>query len=353
MSALAPQDYTPQITQSHVAAASAMAPPEIDAKLVAANLPTYTAQEKVADKREVALGFDQGAVKELAANFADGGLPVPMAGPLGVVASLFTRDFYSKRELAELTEKYQDLIAERLGMDAADVTEEHLKTCAMQDQGLASALLAVARKRESHVTSNAGALAAMTAGAAAGSVVPVVGTLIGGLAGFMGGEAVSKYMLDVTDASNPQACLEAIEKKQAEKQYITVQDVFALKLAQHPKIREQVIERHGDNFNMLDEKTRAEVMHGLPKLAQAAARDSVLCNFPDSDVRRLMFGDMAPPAANLNSAPLVANTNAAPTQWAARIEGERSGMPNAQQGVGFAEAILRGREAFADQQPQV
>lgn len=350
---------TPQITASYPAAISAMPPAEIDAKLIAAGLPTYTAQEKAEDARELALGMNKGDVTELLYNFGEGGISLPglnvLAAPTGLVTSLFARDYYTKRDLAKMTDEYRDFIAEKMQVPAEQVTEEHLKACAQQQPALASALLAVARKRETHVTTNAMGIGGMTGGTMAGAALgtallpflPGIGTLAGGLVGGMigyeGGEGMGKYLLDVTEQGDPAALCEALQKKKEDGSYISREDVFALKLAQHPKIREQVVERHGDNFARLDEVTRKEVMAGLPALAQQAARDAVLCNFPQADVRALMFGDLAPQPANFQAAP---GQKPLRTQWTAKIAAERGGQMNAPREVGFAEAILRGREAF-------
>ena len=351
MSALAAQPTTPpQVQAAHPAGVAVMSPAEIKAKLDAADLPVYTAEEKAADEQELVLGMKAGDVKEMGATFLDGGVPVPFAAAAGMVASLFTRDYFSKREMAKLTDTYRDLIAQKLQMNPEAVTEAHLKICAQQDEGLASAILAVANRRETHVVTNASGLGGMAAGAAVGAIAgaaalwfmaPVgalIGSLAGGMLGYEGGEQLGKHLLDVTDQSDPHALLEALIAKKEAKEYITTEEVFALKLAQHPKLRERVVERHGANFANLDDAARKEVMHALKPLAQQAARDAIMCNFPEADIRALMFGSLAPQAANLNGG--------ANGKWVQRV------APQAQkpQQVGFAEAVMRGREAFAKPQ---
>ncbi len=345
----------PQVTAAYPATTSVMTEEMIAAKKAIAGLPTYTQAERDADNQELIEGVvDIGAAKELGASFLDGGVPVgPISAPLGIVSSLFTRDYFSKRELASLTDNYRDLLAEKLNMQPDAVTEAHLKAYAEKDPALASALVHIAQKRDAHVAVNATGLGGMTAGAAAGavvgSIVPVAGTFIGGLAGgmlgYMAGEETGKYVLDVTDALNPVEIVNALQAKKEQNQYISIEDVFALKLAQHFELRQNVVARHGVNFSDMDEATRKEVMSGLPALTQQAARDAVLCNFPESDPRQLLFGDMAQPAANFNAPPAYASQ---PTGWVSRVMDERAGQPMQQpREVGFAEAVLRGREDIA------
>jgi hypothetical protein len=345
----------PQMIASHPAATTVMSPDDIEQKMKISGLPTYTREEKQADQQELIEGVvDMGTVKELGASFLDGGVPVgSISAPLGVVSSLFTRNLFSKRELSQLTDKYRGVIAQKMGVAEEAVDESTLKACAERDPELAAALVHVAEKREAHVAVNASGLGGMMAGAAAGatagSVVPVVGNFIGGMAGgmlgYMAGEDIGKSVLDVTDASDPAAILEAIEEKKNNGQYISAEDVFALKLAQHPQVRKNVVARHGANFGDMDETTRKEVMHGLPALAQQAARDAVLCNFPEAQVDQLIAGDLAPQAANFNAAPpAYANQ---PTGWVSRVMDEPSRQMQAPRKIGFAEAVLRGRENIA------
>lgn len=196
----------------------------------------------------------------------------------------------------------------------------------------------------------------MMAGAAGGAAlgtalipIPGVGTAIGFLGGMAGGmfgyemgEGIGKYFTDTTDAVNPAKVVEALKEKKEAGQYITTQDVFALKLAQNEKLRETVVFRYGDNFHMLDAAAQNEVMSSVPQLYQQAARDAMKCNLPEADVRELLFGEIAASAANANFPPQ--------TNWTSRITAERSNAATAApQPISWTDAIMQRRAAITEQ----
>lgn len=355
-----PQALQPQ--SSFDVATTLMTPAQVNQKFEGHDLPTFTEAQKEAGRHEVAMGFDAASLKDMALETFQGGLPIPggqvAAVTLGVPFMFWARDNLAQRAMQQLAENYREEIAADLRIQPELVTEEVVLRYATQNENLASAVRAIAHERESHIANTSTAVGGMLAGGAAGGAIGGIPGLIAGFGlgmfGYNVGEMIGKRFTDSTDGKSPIKLIEAMQGKLEEKQMISAMDVFTLRVAQSKPLQEAIEARHGDAFHLLDEMTQREVVSKEAGLYQQCIKDAACCNLPDANPQQMLLGQMdAPQLANANYAP-AANFNAPPayanqpTGWVSRVMDERAGQQMQQpREIGFAEAVLRGRDDIA------
>lgn len=344
--------HTPQPVASFVAGTGVVPEGDLRAKLGVA---AKTQAEREADAQMIMNGvpINVGDARELALGMAETGIPLPGIGHLATVASLplsfWAADEEARAKLSELTDRYRSVIAEKLGVEEEQVSDDMTLGYAEQNPYLRGAIEAIARKRSAHPMSNmAGVGGLLAGGALAGTLVAgplgLVAGLAAGMAGYEGAKALGDDLLGVKEGTDPHAVLEAISEKHEKGDPVTMLDVLALRIAQQESLQQAIAFHHGKAFHEMGLAERQEVVTHLPVLAQECLQDATLCNQPGAQLQQLMLGrmsanDLRPPAAETQ----------APTSWVERV----GGAPAANENIGFADRVQQTRAAAEIEQAEM
>jgi|GEM_PF-5591453 len=301
-------------------------------------------------------GFNTDTVLE----FMEGGVPIPLPLPgvqtIGNVAGagigFVVANRKAEKETNKLVNQYRDVIAEQLGIPENKVDMKALLFAARKNKKLERALHAIEDERGSHPFINIFSVSGMALGLVLGMPIPVIGWIVGPIIGGFVGSWMGNAMLAPDPMMNPQQHMREIFVKADRRQPVSMRDIFALRVSQHPDLNEKIINQYGKSFFALSPRDQTHVFNHYAGLAQQCERDAQLCN-QGGNAGQLMFGPMVElpsPIQEFQDLRAAANGPAFPEpqpEQAAGLWAQRVGGPQQARTGGFVDRLAQQRAQAA------
>ena len=221
----------------------------------------------------------------------------PTAAKVGVGGAFLGAGFdavsASKQErafLSDLVEEYRPEIAERMGLAAEQVTQEHFEQAYRDNPVLAQAKDLSKVETKTRVASGvigvvAGWFAGMTAaglttGAQRGQVVKdsqrnaanIASGIVSTMASMMSGKVARKFLHrkgENTLSESAHGQIIAIRDKQLQGQPTSPTDIFKVQLALNPEVDQMIVQAYGSPFGKLDEAAQLQLLQNeFPEVLQ-------------------------------------------------------------------------------------
>lgn len=225
-----------------------------------------------------------------------------MMGPVGMVASggvsFLSADEHARNEMKRIVDQYRDQLSEVTGKPAEYVNLSDLEFAAQNDKRFATLVKSVLNERDARPAESIAALPGFMAGAAAGTaVLPVGGTIIGGVAGAMGAGAMVNKMTGNDPEQSVDFGVQRICDRLANGETVSTADVFNVRIHQDERLAEIIKNDHEDSkpFHKMSVGCQLRVMQDpeYQGLANQCYYDSLAIN-QGGDPMDLVMGRVRP-----------------------------------------------------------
>lgn len=345
----APPPYGTKVRASHVAAVSLRDDTTMEERVdEAVGVVNEKVQEQIDKHTDMEKLFSRENIYGMLESGVIGGPVLGMT--TGFTFSHLAAEETQRREMKELIDQYRDEISQMFNIPPDQVNQEALFLAADGNKGLSRALEKIYQEKDAHPKSNMVAVVGSFVGMGLGTFllpIPILGTLAGGFAGWLAGDAVGKNMFAPDKESDPRLHMRRMYAKHQKGKMVSARDVFALRVAQSRRLSADIKEQYGCSFSRLSDRELDNVTKQYNMLARSAARDAQLVNY-GANIDDLMFGEineLPSPVQEMNDLEAAANFHMSQPDmvqeegWAQRV-----GRPAPKQGS-WAKAIKAQRAA--------